>query len=85
MEKAGRKTLLLGANLGEILALGFLVASMVLTKQGYTWTQYSSVACIYLFMACFGIGPSPAPWILPTELFGPDANASAMTWTAVTA
>ena len=84
MEKAGRKTLLLGANLVEILALACLVAFMALSRQGYFWTQYASVACVVVFMASYGIGPSPVPWILPTELFSPDATASAMTWTAVT-
>ncbi|GAV00742.1 hypothetical protein RvY_11544 [Ramazzottius varieornatus] len=85
MEKAGRKTLLLGANAVETLALTLLVMCMALTKQGHVWTQYASVACVFLFMACYGIGPFSVPWNLPTELFGPEASASAMTWTGVSA
>ncbi|GAU89707.1 hypothetical protein RvY_02223 [Ramazzottius varieornatus] len=84
MEKLGRRMLILGGNFFEGLSLALLVIFMAMTKQGHEWTKNVSVACLFTFVASYGMGPITVPWILPTELFNAQSSATAMTWTAVT-
>src|SRR2546423_636100 len=74
VDKLGRKTCLLGSMTGMglsslLLAIGILNHVKVL-----------SAVAVLLFVASFGGGLGPIPFILASELVGPEAVGATQSW-----
>lgn len=73
-DKIGRRTCLLSSVTGmgtsaALLALGIF----------YNWKVLSGLASL-LFVAAFAVGLGPVPFILASELVGPEAVGAAQSW-----
>ncbi|OQV15401.1 Solute carrier family 2, facilitated glucose transporter member 2 [Hypsibius exemplaris] len=79
VDRLGRRFLLLTSHVGVVSSLAFLVLTLALTAQGFTWTKYGSVAAIFLFIISHGVSLMSVPWILGAELFTQQARVPAMT------
>lgn len=73
MDRAGRRTLLLASSIGMLLST--LVLTFVLSSPSCLWTAPAAVLAVVSFVASFGIGLGPVPWLLPAELFPQDKCA----------
>ncbi|OCH90574.1 general substrate transporter [Obba rivulosa] len=72
IDRVGRRPLLRGGS--AVMALAhFLIA--ILVRQGETdWSSHSmaawtSVGCVYIFTAAYGVSYGPIGWVLPSEVF----------------
>jgi sugar porter (SP) family MFS transporter len=73
-DRIGRKTCLLLS----ITGMGF---SSVLLALGISVSQKTlSATASLLFVACFAVGLGPVPFILATELVGPEAVSATQSW-----
>ena len=73
-DRIGRKTCLL-------LSIGGMGCSSVLLALGFVLNQkIMSAAATLLFVACFAVGLGPVPFILASELVGPEAVGAAQSW-----
>ncbi|KIW26382.1 uncharacterized protein PV07_09481 [Cladophialophora immunda] len=73
-DKIGRKPCLLISIIGMGAASGMLYAGLAKHIQALT------IAAIGLFVASFGIGLGPIPFILASELVGPEAVGAVSSW-----
>merc|ERR1719310_2339333 len=73
MDRAGRKILLLASNVGMIIGIVALTIALAGPKQDFT--AGLATASVVTFVASFGIGFGPIPWLLPAELFAMDKIA----------
>ena len=74
VDRCGRRILLLVSHTGVLIGLCGLVLTMALTKAGYSWTKYGSVASIFFFIISHGttkLKDSIFYRFNPTELSGP--------------
>jgi len=74
MDRAGRRTLLLGSSLGMLVSI--LALTVVLTHPGRSWTQLGALLAVVSVVASFGTGLGAIPWLLPAELFPVDKCAT---------
>jgi len=74
MDREGRRTLLLGSSVGMLASI--LGLTVVLTSPGRPWTAPCAVLAVVSFVASFGVGLGPIPWLLPAELFPVDKCAT---------
>ncbi len=71
----GRKTLLVGSSLVMGICLGVLGAYFYIKERkdgkekAIAWLP---VVSIYTYMAAYGTGIGPVPWVLANELYNPD-------------
>ena len=73
-DKIGRKTCLLLSIAGMGSASSMLFAGL---EQNIPWL---TVCAIGLFVASFGVGLGPVPYILTSELVGPEAVGAVSSW-----
>ncbi|EXJ53761.1 uncharacterized protein A1O5_13010 [Cladophialophora psammophila CBS 110553] len=73
-DKIGRKPCLLISIVGMGLASGMLYAGLARDIQALT------IVAVALFVASFGIGLGPIPFILSSELVGPEAVGAVSSW-----
>ncbi|KAJ5594008.1 uncharacterized protein N7459_000216 [Penicillium hispanicum] len=73
-DRIGRKTCLL-------LSISGMGCSSILLALGFSLNQklMSAIATL-LFVACFAVGLGPVPFILASELVGPEAVGAAQSW-----
>ncbi|KAJ5784217.1 uncharacterized protein N7503_009429 [Penicillium pulvis] len=73
-DRIGRKTCLL-------LSISSLGCCSTLLALGFAFQQkiVSAVACL-LFVTCFAVGLGPVPFILSSELVGPEAVGATQSW-----
>ncbi|OQV17864.1 hypothetical protein BV898_07995 [Hypsibius exemplaris] len=57
----------------------FSLISIVFSGEGVTWTRYGSAACVVLYVVVYVSGSASVPYILLTELVGPEFRAAATT------
>jgi len=67
MDTTGRRILLLASTLG--MAISIVLLSLAFTLPVTCVTSPLAVIAIVGFVASFGIGLGPIPWLLPAELF----------------
>ena len=73
-DRIGRKTCLL-------LSITGMGSSSILLALGiYFNQQIASAIAALLFVACFAVGLGPVPFILASELVGPEAVGAAQSW-----
>jgi MFS family permease len=82
MDRAGRRLLLLISTIGMAAATVLLTAA--LTLPGHSFTTALSVVSVVLFVAFFGIGLGPVPWLLPAEIMPAETRALASSIAAST-
>lgn len=76
IESLGRRVLIIGGY--SLMALWCICFTATLTFQTYSsWMPYLSMACIFLFILSFGLGPGGVTNILITELFTQPARPAA--------
>ncbi|KAJ5651517.1 uncharacterized protein N7484_005240 [Penicillium longicatenatum] len=73
-DRIGRKTCML-------LSISSLGCCSTLLALGFAFQQkvVSAVACL-LFVACFAVGLGPVPFLLSSELVGPEAVGATQSW-----
>ncbi|XP_044845380.1 solute carrier family 2, facilitated glucose transporter member 11-like isoform X1 [Mauremys mutica] len=76
IERFGRRMLLCGGYVLMIFVLALLTMTLSLQHQ-FFWMHYFSVALIFLFVICYGIGPSGATASIMTEIFSQSFRPSA--------
>jgi MFS family permease len=73
-DRIGRKTCLL-------LSIAGMGSSSILLALGIYFNQkIASAIAALLFVACFAVGLGPVPFILASELVGPEAVGAAQSW-----
>jgi len=75
MDIAGRRLLVLGSMCAMVLSTGML--TVALSNPGHGFAAPLAVISTVSFVASFGIGLGPIPWLLPAEVFGMDERAGA--------
>ncbi|KAG9262017.1 solute carrier family 2, facilitated glucose transporter member 11-like isoform X1 [Astyanax mexicanus] len=76
IESLGRRVLIIGGY--SLMALWCICFTITLTFQNYSpWMPYLSMACVFLFILSFGLGPGGVTNILTTELFTQTARPAA--------
>ncbi|GAU91694.1 hypothetical protein RvY_03903 [Ramazzottius varieornatus] len=78
VDRAGRKTLLLTCEAGLVVSMSIFITFAALKKEGYTWTEYGSVACFFAILLFNQTGLASIAYILPAELFGQEARCAAI-------
>ncbi|PYI26536.1 general substrate transporter [Aspergillus indologenus CBS 114.80] len=73
-DKIGRKKCLL------LSISGMGINSLLLALGIYTSQKALSAIAVLLFVACFAVGVGPVPFILASELVGPEAVGAAQSW-----
>lgn len=73
-DRIGRKTCLL------LSITGMGSSSLLLALGIYFNQQIASAIAALLFVACFAVGLGPVPFILASELVGPEAVGAAQSW-----
>ncbi|XP_075754056.1 solute carrier family 2, facilitated glucose transporter member 11-like isoform X1 [Pelodiscus sinensis] len=68
IERFGRRMLLCGGYVLMIFVLALLTMTLSLQHR-FFWMHYFSVTLIFLFVICYGIGPSGATVAIITEIF----------------
>ncbi|XP_073169565.1 solute carrier family 2, facilitated glucose transporter member 11-like isoform X3 [Lepidochelys kempii] len=76
IERFGRRMLLCGGYVLMIFVLTLLTMTLSLQHQ-FFWMHYFSVVLIFLFVICYGIGPSGATGAIITEIFSQSFRPSA--------
>ncbi|KAL8180672.1 UNVERIFIED_CONTAM: hypothetical protein K2H54_030761, partial [Gekko kuhli] len=76
IDHVGRRILLWGGYAMMALALGLLVITLSLQDQ-FPWLSYCSIALIFLFVICYGLGPCGGVISVMVEIFNQSARASA--------
>ncbi|XP_034647123.1 solute carrier family 2, facilitated glucose transporter member 11-like [Trachemys scripta elegans] len=76
IERFGRRMLLCGGYVLMIFVLALLTMTLSLQHQ-FLWMHYFSVTLIFLFVICYGIGPSGATASIMTEIFSQSFRPSA--------
>ena len=67
IDRVGRKFLLLSTVITCALTLSTAAASMMITSEN-SFSSWISLVSVLLFVAAYGIGVGPVPWILLGEL-----------------
>ncbi|EMD32938.1 hypothetical protein CERSUDRAFT_118367 [Gelatoporia subvermispora B] len=72
IDRVGRKPLLRGGS--TVMALAHFCISILVWRSEDDWASHSfaawtSVGCVYLFTAAYGISYGPIGWVLPSEVF----------------
>ena len=60
------------------------VLTLALTHPGTPWTAPCAIVGVVAFVAAFGIGMGPVPWLLPAEVFPADKVAVGSAFAAMT-
>ncbi|XP_038591797.1 solute carrier family 2, facilitated glucose transporter member 11-like [Micropterus salmoides] len=77
IERVGRRYLLLGGyGLMSCWSVVFTVA-LTLQSRGVAGMPYLSMACVFLYILSFGLGPAGVTGILPAEIFDQAARPAA--------
>lgn len=75
VDRSGRRVLLLSSTFG--MALCTIVITLGMRNIADEWGVTLASIGIVTFVASFGIGTGPIPWLLPAELFSQEHRASA--------
>lgn len=73
MDSLGRRPLLLISASG--MAVSILGLTLAMSSPGQSWTSTLAVLAVVCFVASFGVGLGPIPWLLPAELMPMDKCA----------
>lgn len=73
-DRIGRKSCLM------LSICGMGCSSILLAISIYTNAKILTAIAALLFVACFAVGLGPVPFILPSELVGPEAVGAAQSW-----
>ena len=65
MDRAGRRALLTYSAVGMLVGTAGL--TVALTSAGASWAPALAVLALVTFVASFGVGLGPVPWLLPAE------------------
>ncbi|XP_060105701.1 solute carrier family 2, facilitated glucose transporter member 11-like [Heteronotia binoei] len=76
IDHIGRRILLWGGYAMMALTLALLVITLSLQDQ-FSWMSYCSIALIFLFVICYGLGPCGGVISVMVEIFSQSARASA--------
>ncbi|XP_077165248.1 solute carrier family 2, facilitated glucose transporter member 11-like [Paroedura picta] len=76
IDHIGRRILLLGGYAMMALALALLVMTLSL-QDTFPWMSYCSIALIFLFVLCFGLGPCGGVISVMVEIFNQSSRTSA--------
>ncbi|CAN9508921.1 unnamed protein product [Ophioblennius macclurei] len=77
IERLGRRYLLIGGySLMCCWSMVFTIA-LILGNQGVEGMPYLSMACVFVYILSFGLGPAGVTGMLPTELFDQAARPAA--------
>jgi len=78
MDKAGRRSLVLISQVGQVIFLILLALSMIFSDHMGTAGSYILVGSVLLFVCSFAIGMGPVPWIIISEIFPSSIRGYAM-------
>uniref|UniRef100_A0A672IQZ8 Solute carrier family 2, facilitated glucose transporter member 5 n=1 Tax=Salarias fasciatus TaxID=181472 RepID=A0A672IQZ8_SALFA len=77
IERVGRRYLLIGGySLMSCWSVVFTVA-LILQSRGVAGMAYLSMACVFVYILSFGLGPAGVTGILPAEIFDQAARPAA--------
>lgn len=68
VERIGRRTLLLFSTITIGITMVVLAGLYNLTQNQNPAAQYVSVVMVMLYLAFFGVGWLPIPWLYPAEI-----------------
>ena len=77
VDRAGRRVLLLVGHAGIIVSLALFITFSALSGEGFEWTKYGNVVCLFVFFVFFQGGLASVSFILPSELFNQEARSAA--------
>lgn len=80
MDRLGRTPLLTMS--AAVMAVSVVALTAALTNPGQVWTSPLAVISVVCFVAGFGIGTGPIPWLLPAEMLPADKCARGASFAA---